>query len=132
MLFADLLDPIDVLEEWVHRLAANGARGHLVQILDPVEETFPFAGRTEFLDPESGMRITAGRAESWKQAYIDRLAARRERLNRIVDPLGWSHIIHHTDRPASEPLLAIHHRLTENDQGHVVLMNRSDTAEASR
>lgn len=132
VLFADLLDPIDVLEDWVRRLAANGARGHLIQILDPVEETFPFAGRTEFLDPESNLRIVAGRAESWRQAYADRLAARRERLSRIVDPLGWSHIIHHTDRPAAEPLLTLHHRLTESDHGHVVLMNRSDTAEAGR
>ncbi|MCW2305710.1 DUF58 domain-containing protein [Rhodobium gokarnense] len=132
VLFADLLDPIDVLEDWVRKLAANGARGHLVQILDPVEETFPFAGRTEFLDPESGLRVVAGRAETWRQAYIDRLAARRERLARIVDPLGWTLIIHHTDRPAAEPLLALHHRLTESDHGHVVLMNRSDTAEAAR
>lgn len=132
VLFADLLDPIDVIEDWVRRLASNGARGHLVQILDPVEETFPFAGRTEFLDPETGLRVVAGRAETWRQAYVDRLAARRERLSHIVGPLGWSHIVHHTDRPASEPLLALHHRLTESDHGHMVLMNRSDTAETAQ
>ena len=34
------------------QLSTTGAQGHLVQIVDPVEETFPFSGRVEFWEPE--------------------------------------------------------------------------------
>ena len=33
-------------------LARRGLRGHVVEIADPAEETFPYSGRTEFTDPE--------------------------------------------------------------------------------
>ncbi len=113
VVFADLLDPIDEIEAFVRRLSDAGTRGHLIQILDPVEESFPFSGRTEFRDPETGMRVVAGRAEEWRAAYGERLAARREALRRLTQRIGWSFIVHHTDRPASEPLLGLHRRLSE-------------------
>ena len=116
VVFADLLDPIDEIEAFARRLADTGMRGHLIQILDPIEETFPFSGRTEFRDPETGSRLVAGRAEEWREAYGERLAARREALARLTQRIGWSFILHHTDRPASEPLLILHRRLTETNR----------------
>ncbi|HUG61047.1 MAG TPA: DUF58 domain-containing protein, partial [Methylomirabilota bacterium] len=98
-------------------LAAVGARVHLVQVLDPVEETFPFSGRTEFRDPESGERITAGRAEAWRKGYHDALAAHRDTLRAATRAGGWSFLIHHTDRPPSEVLLALHGRLSASIGG---------------
>jgi len=113
VVFADLLDPLDEIEAFVRHAADAGTRGHLIQILDPVEETFPFTGRSEFRDPESGLRVLAGRAEEWRAAYGERLKARREALQRLVGRIGWSMILHHTDRPAAEPLLSLHRRLTD-------------------
>ncbi|WP_186391184.1 MULTISPECIES: DUF58 domain-containing protein [unclassified Pannonibacter] len=112
VLIADFLDPIASITEWVGRVASTGARGHLVQILDPIEESFPFDGRVEFRDPEGGLRLTTGRAEGWREAYQARLAARKAQLREIAGRAGWSHILHHTDRPATEPLLALHGRLS--------------------
>ena len=117
VLIGDLLDPIEEIEATAARIAGSGARGHLVQIVDPAEETFPFAGRTEFLDPETGERITAGRAETWGQAYRARLAAHRDALRALAARLGWTFLIHHTDRSAAEPLLALHARLGSGERG---------------
>ena len=114
ILIGDLLDPIAETANWVRRVVASGARGHLVQVMDPVEETFPFAGRTEFRDPETGTRLTAGRAESWRDAYCKRLADHRAELDELARKAGWTFLVHHTDRPASEPLLALHARLADN------------------
>lgn len=107
VLIGDLLDPFEATAAWVQRLAGRGVRGHLVQVLDPVEETFPFDGRTEFRDPESGVRLVAGRAETWAEPYRLRLAAHRDALKDLARRAGWSFILHHTDRPASEALIAL-------------------------
>ena len=115
IVMGDFLDPITDLTAWLDGLAESGARGHLVQVLDPIEEAFPFAGRTEFIDPESGMKLTAGRAESWREQYFERMRERRERLRLFVDRLGWTLLTHHTDRPASEPLLALYSRLSASE-----------------
>lgn len=108
----DLLDPIAESTAWIRQLAGRGVRGHLVQVLDPVEETFPFGGRTEFQDPESGVRIVAGRAERWAGAYRLRFLAHREALRDVARRVGWSFQVHHTDRPASEALIGLRAVLT--------------------
>ncbi|MBB5752809.1 DUF58 domain-containing protein [Prosthecomicrobium pneumaticum] len=113
MLFGDFLDPLDEIEARLTAIARAGATGHLVEVRDPVEETFPFAGRTEFRDPESGFTWTVGRAERIAADYRQRLAARRERLGGLCRRFGWSYMTHRTDRPATEPLLALYARLAE-------------------
>jgi uncharacterized protein (DUF58 family) len=95
----------------VSRLSVNGAHGHMVQIVDPAEETFPYAGRVEFIEPEGAGSITAGRAEAWKSEYEARLARHRAAIRSATDRIGWSFTIHRTDRAATELLLALHARL---------------------
>lgn len=112
-LFGDFLDPLADTEAMLDTIVRSGARAHLVQVLDPIEETFPFTGRTEFLDPETGARHVVGRAEQYRQEYQDRLAALRERLSLICRRLDWTFLVHRTDRPATEPLLALHARLAD-------------------
>ncbi len=112
-LFGDFLDPLPETEAALEAIVRSGARAHLVQVIDPVEETFPFTGRTEFLDPETGLRHVVGRAEQYRADYQARLAALRERLTLICRRLDWTFLVHRTDRPASEPLLALHRRLAD-------------------
>jgi uncharacterized protein (DUF58 family) len=92
-------------------LSVNGAHGHVVQIVDPAEETFPYSGRVEFIEPEGAGSITAGRAEAWKSEYEMRIARHRAAIRHETDRIGWSFSIHRTDRPATELLLAMHARL---------------------
>ncbi len=113
VLIGDFLDPMEETETRLDEIVRSGARAHLVQVVDPIEETFSYAGRTEFIDPESGARHVVSRAESYRDDYRDRLAALRDRLSAICRRLDWSFLIHRTDRPATEPLLALHARLTD-------------------
>lgn len=108
---SDFLDPIDTIVRRVEELAGNGCSGHLVQVLDPAEETLPFHGRTEFIGIEDNARWLTDRAEGLRETYRWRLLAQREALQEICRKCGWSFLLHHTDRPAAEPLLHLIMRL---------------------
>ena len=97
-------------------LATLESRVHLVEIADPVEETFPFAGRVDFVDPETGARLTAGRAEAWRETYLASRAEHRARLIAACRP-GWSHTLARTDRPATETLIALCGQLSAPEGG---------------
>jgi uncharacterized protein (DUF58 family) len=120
LLLSDFLEPVDEIAPRLEALGAAGIGGHLAQVLDPAEETLPYEGRTEFTSSEGGERMIAGRAESLRQQYQARVAAHRERLKRVAARLGWSFLLHHTDRPGEEALLALHTRLAglERDYRH--------------
>jgi hypothetical protein len=79
VLVSDFLDPPEETLAFLDTIARRGTRMHLLEVADPAEEVFPYAGRTEFEDPETGVRLTAGRAENWGEAYktIYQPAARR-------------------------------------------------------
>lgn len=111
LLIGDFLDPIEAIAERVEAIAASGVSGHIVQVLDPAEETLPYEGRTEFLGPEGGERWIADRAESLRSEYQARLAAHRAALAGLAGRLGWSFMVHHTDRSPAEPLLTLVMRL---------------------
>lgn len=113
VLIGDFLDPLDEIEAKFAEFAHRGATVHLVEIRDPVEETFPFAGRTEFFDAESGTIQIVGRAEQIATDYRRHLLARREHLAATCRRLGWSYLTHRTDQPATQPLLALHARLSD-------------------
>jgi len=108
VVLSDLWSPIADLHRILAQLSASGAHGHVVQIVDPAEETFPYSGRVEFIDPEDGHSITVGRAEAWREDYQKRLERHRAEIRAETDRLGWSFIIHRTDRPASDLLLKLH------------------------
>src|SRR5205085_12674867 len=69
VLLSDLWSPIGEVQATLAQLSASGANGHVVQIVDPAEETFPYSGRIEFFEPEGAGAITAGRAETWRNDY---------------------------------------------------------------
>ncbi len=111
VLLSDLWSDIGDVRRTITQLSGRGAHGHVVQIVDPAEETFPYWGRVEFVEREGGGRITAGRAETWRADYTARVARHRIEIRNETDRLGWSFTIHRTDRPATELLLALHARI---------------------
>jgi uncharacterized protein (DUF58 family) len=117
---ADFWTPIEQVRRTLAQLSSTGAHGHIVQIVDPAEETFPYSGRIEFIEPEGAGSITAGRAENWKADYETRIARHRAEIRAETDKLGWSFAIHRTDRPATELLLALHARLGAPPPGAAV------------
>jgi len=111
LLFSDFLEPIGVTADRMEVIAAQGGRGHLVQVLDPAEETLPYTGRTEFASSEGRDRVIAGRAENLREQYQERLQRHRRDLLELTQRLGWSFLVHHTDRPPEEAVLVVHNRL---------------------
>jgi len=126
VLLSDLWSPIEDIRTTLTQLSTNGSQGHLVQVVDPAEETFPYSGRIEFYEPEGFGEITAGRAENWRNDYEARLARHRAEIRAETDRLGWSFTVHRTDRPANELLLALHARIGEGNAA--VAMNRRPRA----
>jgi uncharacterized protein (DUF58 family) len=116
VMLSDLWSPIGEVQKAVAQLSASGAHGHVVQIVDPAEESFPYSGRVEFVEPEGAGSITAGRAETWRSDYSGLVARHRAAIRAETDQRGWSFAIHRTDRPASELLLVLHSRMGANAQ----------------
>jgi uncharacterized protein (DUF58 family) len=108
VLIGDFLDDADSVMGRIGPLARRGLRGHVIEVADPAEELFPYNGRTEFSDPETGSKLIAGRAENLRDDYQRAYLARRENLGQSLRQLGWTFLSHRTDRLASEALVAVH------------------------
>lgn len=112
VLIGDFLDDADSIMDRLGPLARRGFRGHVVEIADPAEETFPYHGRTEFTDPETGEKLVSGRAETIREDYQRAYLARRDNLGQSLRHLGWTFVSHRTDHLASEALVALHIHLS--------------------
>ena len=102
----DFLSP-DV-EERMTGFARLGAVGHLVRVIDPAEEDFPYAGRARFESPRGRDSALFGRAESVGHDYRARFTAHGERIARAATRLGWSMTTHRTDHAPQTALIALH------------------------
>jgi uncharacterized protein (DUF58 family) len=111
VLVGDFLDPPEAIAARITEMAEGDVQGHLIQVLDPAEETLAYQGRMEFRSPESGERWIGDRVETLREAYRSRLAEHRARIEDAARRIGWSFLVHHTDRPAAEPLLTLIMRL---------------------
>jgi uncharacterized protein (DUF58 family) len=120
VMLSDLWSPLGEVQKTIAKLSASGAHGHVVQIVDPAEESFPYSGRIEFVEPEGAGSVTAGRAETWRNDYQGLVARHRDAIRAETDRLGWSFAIHRTDRPASELLLVLHSRMGANTQSSAI------------
>src|ERR1700684_1973526 len=80
VLLSDLWSEITDVRRTITQLSGSGARGHVVHIVEPDAETFPYGGRVEFVEPEGGGRITAGRAETWRVDYAARVLRHRTEI----------------------------------------------------
>ncbi len=114
LLLSDFWSPVADFRRIIGQLAANGVRGHVVQVVDPAEETFPYAGRIEFIESEGLGSVTAGRAETWRNDYQTLLANHRAALRAETEQFGWTFTVHRTDRGPTELLFALHARMGAN------------------
>lgn len=113
VLFSDFLGPIEEVEAAIHSFAGRGVTGHLVQVLDPAEESLPFSGRIRFEGLEAEGTTLINRTESVRDEYIHRLTARRETLRVLARRRGWTFSLHHTDSPPQAALLALYGLLSQ-------------------
>jgi uncharacterized protein (DUF58 family) len=104
--FSDFLDEgvFDTMQQLSHR----GVEGHLVRIIDPAEEDFPYSGRTRFESPRGESDEIFGRAERVRTAYRARFTAHGERVAQAAAKLGWTCTVHRIDHTPQGSLIALH------------------------
>jgi uncharacterized protein (DUF58 family) len=111
VLIGDFLGEAQDTAQTIRALSAQGAVGQVLMIADPIEETFPFVGHTEFLAADAVARLRAPRAQTLREPYLERLAAHREAIRAACAARGWGFALHRTDRSAVQALLALRSRL---------------------
>ena len=94
--------------ETMRGLARAGISGHLVRIVDPAEEDFPYHGRARFESVRGSNSALFGRAESVGDAYRARFRAHGEALSDAAMRLGWTCTSHRTDHSPLHALIALH------------------------
>ena len=108
--FGDFLDP--ATEAAMMRISRAGIEGHLVRIIDPAEEEFPYAGRTRFEIALSNNKVAEseifGRVERLQAAYRAKFTAHGEAIAAAATRLGWSATIHRTDHAPQAALIALY------------------------
>lgn len=109
--FSDFMGPRETVFPHLLDAAGQGIGGIFVQILDPAEAEFPFAGRTRFESMGRAIRHDTDQAGALREAYLERLAERRDDLARTARRAGWQLLLHRTDESPRRALLALHHRL---------------------
>jgi len=114
LVLSDFWSPIKEIHQIISGLSSSGAHGTLVQVVDPAEESLPYRGRVEFIEPEGGATLTAGRAEMWASDYVARVERHREEIRAECRRLDWLFTTHTTDRSAAELLLFLHGGMTVN------------------
>lgn len=113
VLFGDFLSPLDDIKARLGDFAARGIRGHLVQVVDPAEETLPFSGRVLFEGVEGEGKVLLGRTESVREDYLAAVATHRLGLRELARAAGWTLLTHHTDQSPQPPLMALFMGLSE-------------------
>ncbi len=108
VVIGDFLSPLEDVKSAVGAFASRGVRGHMVQILDPAEETLPFSGRVRFEGLENEGDILVGRVETLRKDYRANMASRRRGLEALARSAGWTFAAHHTDRSPATALLALY------------------------
>jgi len=105
---SDFLSPFEEIEKILRRMASNGLHAHLVHIVDPAEEDFPFTGRTRFETVDGRLREIFGRAENVRGEYRARFKAHSESISDQARRLGFSYLMHRTDHRPETALIALY------------------------
>lgn len=114
VLISDFLSPPAEIAKALKRLSGLGIRGHLLQIIDPAEETLPFSGRVRFEGLEGEGAALIGRVESVRSEYMALMGNHRQAVRDIARGLGWTWTTHNTDHPPPTALLTLYQLLSES------------------
>ena len=106
MVFAsDFFGDVKLLEKAVTAAANLQMSGVLLMILDPVEITFPFSGRTVFESMAGQIRHESQQANGLKSKYLAVLKDRQDKLQALAQSVGWQFHCHTTDSSPADALI---------------------------
>jgi uncharacterized protein (DUF58 family) len=108
---SDFLGDPGPVEAALTQAADKGVKGAIMQVLDPLEEDFPFEGRTIFESMTGALLHETKRAGDLRSRYVARLNERKDRLRTLARTTGWVYTVHRTSDPAQGALLWLYHAL---------------------
>jgi len=111
LFISDFMGDPEPLEKQLARAADRNVRGALLQVLDPAEEVFPYDGRTVFRSMGGTVTHETLKAGDLRDRYLDRLSARKMRLEEVAEAAGWQYHCHRTSGTAQSALLWIYSAL---------------------
>ena len=127
VVLSDFWSPIGEIRTMLAGLSASGAHGTLIQIVDPAEESFPYSGRVEFVEPEGGGIVTAGRAEKWAQRLRRARGAASRRDSRRDQPARLAVLDPH-HQPLGRRTAAVPAQRHDGEQGQRAYRDRQSGA----
>lgn len=110
---SDFLGPWQSIANAVKSAAAAGLYGALVQVLDPEEQSFPYAGRTEFRSMNGSIRFETLGARGLREQYLASLGRRKADVAALAKNAGWRSMFHGTADSASSAVAALHRVLAD-------------------
>lgn len=105
---SDFMGPREAVFPALMAAAGQGIAGIYLQVLDPVEEEFPFSGRTRFESVGREVRHETDQATALRERYLERLAERRDALRQAARRTGWQLVLHRTDHSPRLALLQLY------------------------
>ncbi len=116
VLFGDFLSPLDDIRLAINAFAHHGQRGHIVQIIDPAEEVFPFSGRVQFEGPEGEGETVIGNVETVASSYQNVFAAHIEGVQQLARAAGWGYTRHRTDHAPETAMMSLFLSLSQSER----------------
>lgn len=120
ILVGDFLLPLSTLAQTLGPLletfSAMSCQGHLIQVLDPAEETLPFEGRVRLVAPGStpDTECHVPSVADIRDTYRQCLNAHRDALRALTTKAGWTFTLHHTNQTLDTTLLSFYEHFMDN------------------
>ena len=104
VILSDFLGDPAWVDALLSRASGIGVTGVLMQVLDPDEEAFPWSGAVLFRSLSGAVRHDSRDAGGLREAYLARLAERRDWLRHRAMGAGWQFGHHSTGHPPATAL----------------------------
>ncbi|WP_306754734.1 DUF58 domain-containing protein [Paracoccus actinidiae] len=104
VILSDFLGDPAWVDALLSRASGIGVTGVLMQVLDPDEEAFPWSGAVLFRSLSGAVRHDSRDAGGLRDAYLARLAERRDWLRHRAMGAGWQFGHHSTGHPPATAL----------------------------
>jgi uncharacterized protein (DUF58 family) len=111
--FGDFLPQGEATAAWIRQMAGQGVHLILVEVTDPVEETFPFKGPTLFEGMEQEGEEDVADPRTLRHAYLTRRRALRDALREACARTGGHYLTHLTHDQPQTALIRLYTLLSE-------------------
>lgn len=112
ILIGDFICPLEnnsflenaLLFQELKNFSAQQARVHLIEIIDPAEEKFPYKNSVIFQDILSNEEYIAQKAEDYQKDYRNLYFQKRKILTKLSSQNNWTYLQSYTNQPLENTL----------------------------